>query len=47
MKRKKRTSKKEAVNFTLGYGAVMMKGDEDRAMEGNGVWQRKLYSTGA
>jgi len=34
------------MSFTLGYGALMMKGDGDRAEEGTGVWQREMYSTG-
>ena len=46
MRRKWRTSTREAMSFTLGYGAVMMKRDRDRAEEGTGVWQREMCSTG-
>jgi len=37
----------EADKHKRSSGAVMMEGDEDRAEEGAGVWQRELSSTGA
>jgi hypothetical protein len=46
MRRKRRTSTREAVSFAFDYGAVMAKGDGDRVEEKTGVWQREMYSTG-